>query len=239
MDVCAVNMPRRVDHELLDALPSNDPRAVRSRKDLRRINRLMGNQTVLGNALDGIVHGSASLRLVELGAGDGTLLLRLARNRAKRWPKVKLGLLDMQPVVRAETLMDYREVGWDAQVIGADVFNWLAQSEPGDAPIVVANLFVHHFDHTRLQALLSGIATRARAFVCCEPRRSRLALAGSHLLGLIGCNDVTRNDAVISVRAGFNGKELSALWPDPDAWILRESLAAPFGHRFVAVRRQV
>ena len=56
-------MQRRVEPELLDALPADDPRAVRSREDLRRINRLMGNQSVLGNALDGIVHGSGSVRL--------------------------------------------------------------------------------------------------------------------------------------------------------------------------------
>jgi len=231
-------MPRRVDPELLDALPPADPRAVRSRNDLRRINRLMRNQFVLGNALDDIVHGLASAHLVELGAGDGTLLLRLARSRAKCWPKVKLGLLDMQPVVRAETLMGFRDQGWNAQVIGADVFDWFSHSESGDAPIVVANLFVHHFDGERLQDLLNGIATCASAFVCCEPRRSQLALTGSRMLGLIGCNDVTRHDAVVSVRAGFNGSELSALWPDPDKWILRESLAVPFGHRFVAVRKQ-
>ncbi|HTD29743.1 MAG TPA: hypothetical protein VK660_10180 [Xanthomonadaceae bacterium] len=229
-------MKRVVESELLDALPSDDPRAVRSRNDLRRINRLMGNQSVLGDALDSIVCGAAPMHLIELGAGDGTLLLRLARRRAKRWPKVKLGLLDMQPVVRAETLMAYQDQGWDAQIIAADVFDWLAQSDLADAPIIVANLFVHHFDGTRLPTLLKEIAGRARAFICCEPRRSQFSLAGSRLLGLIGCNQVTRHDAVVSVRAGFKDKELSALWPDPDRWSLQESLAAPFGHRFVAVR---
>ncbi len=231
-------MPRRVEPELLDALPPDDPRAVRSRNDLRRINRLMRSQGVLGGALDGIVRGMASVRLVELGAGDGTLLLRLARSRSKRWPKVQLGLLDMQPVVRAETLNGFREQGWEAHVIGTDVFDWFAKSGPGDAPIVLANLFVHHFNGTRLQSLLNGIAACAQAFVCCEPRRSRLALTGSRLLGLIGCNDVTRHDAVLSVRAGFNGNELSALWPNRSAWTLHESMAAPFGHRFIAVRKQ-
>lgn len=233
-----MSMARRVEPELLDELPADDPRAVRSRNDLRRVNRLMGTQVVLGNALDGLIRASSSARVVELGTGDGSLMLRLARQRARRWPKVQLGLLDMQPVVRAETLTDFRELGWDAQIIGADVFDWFKQSEPGDAPIIVANLFVHHFDGERLQALLRGIASRARAFVCCEPRRSRLALTGSHLLGAIGCNAVTRHDAVISVRAGFNGSDLSTLWPDRNAWTLQEGRAGPFCHRFVAVRRQ-
>lgn len=232
-----MTMPRRVDPELLDALPPDDPRAVRSRSDLRRVNRLMGTQAVIGDALDALLRGSASARVVELGAGDGSLMLRLARQRAKRWPKVKLGLLDMQPVVRAETLMGFRDIGWDADIIGADVFDWFAQSEPGDAPIIVANLFVHHFAGERLQALLNGIARRARAFVCCEPRRSQAALAGSRLLGLIGANDVTRHDAVVSVRAGFNGDDLSALWPDRAMWTLQEHRKGPFCHRFVAVRK--
>ena len=232
-----MNMPRRVESELLDALPPDDPRAVHSRNDLRRVNRLMGTQSVIARALDPLMRGTSAARLIELGAGDGTLLLRLARSRAKHWSKVRLGLLDMQPVVRADTLTGFRDLGWDAQIIGADVFEWLAQSEPGDAPIIVANLFVHHFDGEQLQALLNGIAGRARAFVCCEPRRSQFALAGSRLLGAIGANDVTRHDAVISVRAGFNGDDLTTLWPDRDAWNLQESRAGPFCHRFVAVRK--
>lgn len=231
-------MKRVVEPELLDALSPDDPRAMRSRNDLRRINRLMGNHSVLGGALDDIVRGKAAVRLIELGAGDGTLLLRLAHKHARRWPKVQLGLLDMQPAVRAATLTAYRDHGWDAQIVGADVFDWLAQPDHADAPIIVANLFVHHFDGMRLHELLKGIATRACAFVCCEPRRSKIALTGSRLLGLIGCNDVTRHDAVVSVRAGFTGDELSTLWPNPEAWTLQESLAAPFGHRFVAVRKR-
>jgi hypothetical protein len=230
-------MPRRVEPELLDALPPDDPRAVRSRSDLRRVNRLMGTQAVIGGALDGLLRGSPPVRVVELGAGDGTLMLRIARQRARSWPRVQLGLLDLQPVVRADTLTGFRDLGWDAQIIGADVFDWFAQSEPGDAPIVVANLFVHHFDGARLQALMNGIAGRARAFVCCEPRRSQFALAGSRLLGAIGANHVTRHDAVVSVRAGFNGNELSTLWPDHSAWTLQESRAGPFCHRFVAMRK--
>jgi len=234
-----MTMPRRVEPELLDALPPGDPRAVRSRNDLRRVNRLMGTQAVIGDALDALLRKWSSSRVIELGAGDGTLMLRLARQRARHWPRVRLGLLDMQPVVRAETLMGFRDIGWDAEIIGADVFDWFAQSEPGDAPIIVANLFVHHFDGERLQALLNGIASRARAFACCEPRRSQLALAGSRLLGAIGANDVTRHDAVISVRAGFNGDDLSALWPDRAMWTLEESRKGPFCHRFVAVRKDL
>lgn len=234
---------RNVESELLDTLAPDDPRAIRSRADLRRVNRLMGTRSLLGKSLDTMLQGPAPLRLVELGAGDGTLLLRLARHRTGHWPPITLGLLDLQPVVSEETLDGYHALGWQVEVIHTDVFDWLAQPQVLEArdalakPIILANLFVHHFDGQRLQALLAGIANRARAFVCLEPRRSQFALLGSRLLGVIGCNDVTRHDAVTSVRAGFSAQELSAQWPDTDVWNVQESAAGLFSHRFQAVRK--
>ena len=84
----------------------------------------------------------------------------------------------------------------------------------------------------RSTSLLAG---RTRCFVACEPRRSRLALAGSSLLGVIGCNDVTRHDAVVSVRAGFRDGELAALWPR-DGWEIRERGRGLFSHVLAARR---
>lgn len=235
-----MNMARVVEPEWLDHLPADDPRAVRSRGDLRRINRLMSATRLLGEALDPLVAGRPDTRIVELGAGDGSLLLRLARSRAFTWPSVSLGLLDMQPVVAPETLAHYRALGWEPDVIRADVFDWLRDATTDGhidgAPIIVANLFLHHFEGQHLRDLLHGIASRARAFVAVEPRRSSTALLSSRLLGAIGCNAVTRHDAVVSVRAGFAGRELSDAWRPRDAWHLREHAAGLFSHRLIAVR---
>jgi hypothetical protein len=101
---------------------------------------------------------------------------------------------------------------------------------------IVANLFLHHLDSGSLRRLLALAAVRAPLFIACEPRRSAPALWASRLVGLIGCNDVTRHDAVISVRAGFAGRELSALWPADGGWFLIEKAAPPFSHVFVARR---
>jgi len=59
----------------------------------------------------------------------------------------------------------------------------------------------------------------------------------SRAVGLIGCNRVTRHDAPASVRAGFTGRELSQLWPEPESWLLEERAAGPFSHLFVAQRK--
>lgn len=236
---------RVVAPEWLDTLPADDPRALRSRNDLRRINRLMAAATPLGGSLTRMLDGTTQPRLVELGAGDGSLALRLARRLSGRWPSATLALLDLQPAVNEATVAGIRALGWQVEVIGVDALEWLAQAQAdhphesngeGARPVLFANLFVHHFDGARLQALLAGIARRARGFACLEPRRSRAALFGSRLLGAMGCNDVTRHDAVVSVRAGFDARELSGHWPAPRGWSLREGKAGLFGHRFEAVR---
>jgi hypothetical protein len=53
----------------------------------------------------------------------------------------------------------------------------------------------------------------------------------------LGCNDVTRHDAVASVHAGFRDQEISEHWPRNPDWITDETTAGLFLHRFVALRR--
>jgi hypothetical protein len=233
----AARWPRRVVPELLDALPPDDPRARRSRRDLRLVNRIMRHSALLARALDPLVAASP-LRLVELGAGDGTLLLALARRRASRWPKAVVTLLDARPSVTPKTMAALRAIGWKPEVAAADALEWLADTPQQRNAVVLANLFVHHFEGERLTRLLAGVAARAQAFVCCEPRRARLALLGSHLLWAIGCNSVTRHDAVVSVHAGFRDGELGAEWQRAAGagWRVEEKPAGAFSHLFVARR---
>jgi hypothetical protein len=233
-------LPRRVEPELLDELPADDPSAVKSRSDLRRVNRLMGNASMLMHALDSVIQEKMSRHIVELGAGDGTLMLQIARDRHEQWPAMRVTLIDRQPCVSTDTLDAIRVLGWQVDVLSIDVFDWLAQAEVSMDTIVIANLFMHHFAGESLSELLRGLERYAQAFVCCEPRRSAVALAGSHLLGVIGCNAITRHDAVLSVHAGFTGIELTAIWrqsraPD-DGWEIRESAAGLFSHLFSACR---
>jgi len=233
----ADDFPRRVTPEILDELPASDPRARRSRADLRRINRIMAAVTLLKR---GLTRATAARprAIVELGAGDGTLALRLARSLGNPWLGTHLTLLDLEPSVAPKTADAIRASGWTLDIVAADALDWLTRPRPERVGIVFANLFVHHFEGERLTRLLCGIAANADAFVCCEPRRSRFALAGSRLLGLIGCNDVTRHDAVVSVQAGFRDAEIGTAWREAVAgrWALSETAAGAFSHLFVARR---
>ncbi len=198
----------------------------------------MRSASLLGRPIDSLLKCTHSTHLVELGAGDGRLLLQIAKQNGRRWPRMKVDLLDLQPVVQAHTLEEYRALGWQADIVRAEVFDWLAQAPPAgsQAPIIVANLFLHHFDDSRLRRLLEGIAARACAFVCIEPRRSGFALLGSRMVGLLGANQTTRHDAVASVRAGFRAQELSAEWPPDSAWQTSETAVGLFSHKFIALK---
>jgi hypothetical protein len=232
----AAGWPRHLVPEWLDELAPDDPRALRSRRDLRIVNRIMGHAGILARALDAVVP-STPLRLVELGAGDGTLLERLAALRARRWGNAVVTLVDMNPTVAPATAAALLAAGWRADVVAADALVWLEQAPSKLDAVVFANLFVHHFEGERLARLLAGIAAHARAFVCCEPRRARRALVGSRLLWAIGCNDVTRHDALVSVHAGFKDGELTAAWPSGTGrWDVTETAAGAFSHLFVARR---
>lgn len=227
-------MKRVVEPELLDELPPDDRRARWSRRDLRRVNAWMRNHAIMAKRLQTAASGQAPRQIVEFGAGDGNLLLRAARKISPCWRDTKAILLDRQKNVTAQTLTAFASLGWNAETVEADVFDWLSAAAGLD--IVVANLFLHHFIDAKLEELFRAVASRARFFVAIEPRRARWPLFCCRLIWAIGCNSVTRHDAKISVRAGFSGSELSALWPTDKCWQLTERRSGFFSHLFVARR---
>jgi hypothetical protein len=241
-------IPRIVLAEALDDLAPDNPDAIRSRRDLRRVHRSMGTRAILLRGLNAMTAGhrkTRPLRLLEIGAGDGSLMLGVAQALAPRWGAVELTLLDRQALVDPSTIAHYAQVGWSVVEEVGDVFDWAAgrvDPLPGGSAtarwdLIVANLFLHHFEGGPLAALLAAIAKRSSRFFACEPRRDWLALAGSHMIGAIGANHVTRKDSVISVHAGFNGDELTALWPhQAGTWHMQEYSAGLFSHCFRAER---
>jgi hypothetical protein len=226
-------MLRQVTPEALDSLGPDDPAAQRSRRDLRRLHVAMGTLSIMRRAI-GAEPSRSPLRILELGAGDGSLALRFAHKHASQWPRVSWTLLDRQDTVSESTLQGVRATGWQSIVVVADVFDWLGRNQQCGWDIVVANLFVHHFDGDELGHLLRAVSGVTPLFFCCEPRRNASALIGSHLVGLIGAGTVTREDAVLSVHAGFRDRELSAHWPGQEGWSLREYSAGLFSHCFLA-----
>src|SRR6478672_7939525 len=137
-------LPRILEPETLDHLAPDDPEAQRSRRDLRRVNTFMGARLILARALDRATRDDRRepLRIVELGCGDGRLMLDVARHRGERWP--------------AATIAAYAAAGWHARPVVADVFDWADAAHGERWDVVVANLFLHHFEGAALSRVLAG-----------------------------------------------------------------------------------
>jgi SAM-dependent methyltransferase len=231
-------MNRCVQPELLDALPPADARAVRSRKDLVRVNTWMGNCRIMAQALQATCNGHGGRRLAELGAGDGRFLLGVAQRLPAGWQGTNALLLDRLQVTPPAIRQDFQTLGWHAEILEAEALDWLAQPALEVFDAMLANLFLHHFPEAQLAALLRAAAKQTRLFIAVEPRRSGRSLLTSRLLWFIGCNHITRHDAPVSVRAGFAGGELSRLWPASPDWTLQERPAGRFSHLFIAQLRR-
>lgn len=214
--------PRRIESELLDHLDPQDPRAIASRRDLIVLNRMLGNTCGIARSLQGLGCVRRPGRVIEIGAGDCRSSVRLLALLGAQWKGCAYVAVDRVAAVREGTRREIAALGWRFDTVTADVFDWLEGDalKPGD--VVVASLFLHHFDEAGVERILKTVASRGAAFVCAEPRRWKPALWGSQCFGLLGFSEITRHDAVASVRAGFADGELRTLWPVNTGWTVSE-----------------
>jgi trans-aconitate methyltransferase len=136
-------MPSRVViPEILDHLPATDPAAQRSRRDLRRINFLMGNERWVCRVLHRFPE-IVGRGIVEIGAGDG----QLCRKMNDLFPQASVTAYDLAP----------RPVDLDSRVSWqqGDLF---ATSPPDAGGVRVANLFLHHFEGESLSNLWFSVS---------------------------------------------------------------------------------
>jgi hypothetical protein len=209
---------RIVEPELLDHLPHHDPAARRARADLRRINFLMGNERWILRSLD-LIPPAAAHAICEIGAGDGALTAKIRR----RFPASQVSACDLAP----------RPAGLDAAI------TWhqgdILRQVPPAGGVLVANLFLHHFEGPALRDL-GRLCANCQALVFNEPDRSRRAAVLGGLLHPF-VNHVTRHDMQTSIRAGFSSGEIPALAGlNPAHWHIRETSTWRGARRVIAWR---
>ena len=195
-------MKRDVKPEILDELSESDPRAIRSRKDLRLINYFMRGEAWILSRLESIIKSSGSVcRVVELGAGEALLSQKIS----ERFPDCDVVAIDL--VDRPKHVPD--KIMWESvNVLNYDVYD--------HDTVVVANLFIHHLEDGQIRQLAERLK-HVRTVVFAEPHRSALGLFFGRLIFPI-INDVTRHDMLVSIRAGFCGSEIPALFGSDYQW---------------------
>jgi 2-polyprenyl-3-methyl-5-hydroxy-6-metoxy-1,4-benzoquinol methylase len=212
--------PRVVLPELLDSLPQDSPAAQASRRDLRIINRLLGSTVWFKKTLKELhQHGEAVL---EIGAGTG----ELGRALNARMPNVAGLDLCARP-------LDWPQTATWFQSNVRDFTGW------SDYPIVISNLFFHHFDPEGLAQLGRKLNENARVIIASDPLRARRTWRLFSLLcPLIQAHPVTRYDGCVSIAAGFKQEELPRLLQlDPSIWDWHVHESWLGSSRLVAVRR--
>ncbi len=211
-------LSRVVVPEILDHLAADDPEAIRSRRDLRRINFFMGNERWFCREIQRFTE-QASRGITEIGAGDGALCCQLA----EIFPKAPIVAYDLAP--KPKTLGS--RVLWNEG-------NLLEMPAPNGG-ILIANLLVHHFQGEELAALGKWIQG-SEVILLNEPDRSHFP----HLLGRLAhpfINRVTRHDMLVSIRAGFREEEMATLLGlDDGGWQLRETSSWRGARRMIAWR---
>ena len=212
-------MQRVVEPEFVDQLPPDHPDVVRSRIDLKVINFLMGNERWIARQVREFPEVRAR-GVLEIGAGEGTLLERLG----KAHPGIPLKACDLAP--RPGWLPE--EIAWDQR----DVFECLAESSGG---ILAANLFLHHFEEPELSRF--GPLMRNFEVICInEPFRTAQTITDARFMRpFVG--RATKHDMVVSIRAGFVPGELPELLGlDAAEWKVHEETSWRGGLRVLASR---
>ncbi len=208
-------MRREVVPEILDSLPSDDPAAIRSREDLRRLNFVMGNNRWIRSIVTKHA-GPASKGILEIGAGEGALLKTLT---------------SLGPAHGLDLLAGPNDSGltWHQ----ADL---MVLEELPAAGILIANLFLHHFEGEELKQI-GRLCHPFEVLVFSEPLRSRGVLNLSRCITpLVG--SVTRHDMPVSIRAGFTMGEIpDSLGLNKSDWHFEESKTALGAVRLVARKK--
>ncbi len=218
-------MIRTVEPEILDTLAEDDPDALHNRRDITKFNTLMGNFRWFRQKLNSRI--SSGDHILEIGAGGGELGSFLDKNLHQSFP-LNIDGLDLwtRPV-------DWpHDWGWTQ----ADLTTYDNYSPYS---IVMANMILHQFKESDLKCLGQKISHNARLILASEPARSAAGIflfrACSPFLGI---NWVTKNDALLSIKAGFKGQELPQLLglkQDEWKWTCRTGLLGQY--RMVAARR--
>ena len=198
-------LKRVIIPEILDSLNSADPRAIRSRRDLRWIDLFLGNSRWIVRQLKKQTPPPA--RIIEIGAGEGDLCRRVQTSL----PSSTVTGLDL--IQRPGNLPEV--IQWSS----GDFFQILPKI---DADVCIGSLILHHFSDEVLRDLGARLQS-FRSLTFCEPLRSHLPL----FLAKLSCpflSEVTRHDMPASIRAGFIPGELPALLGlDSKNWHIRES----------------
>ena len=202
--------------EWMDDFSVSDARLTNALRDLRWVNQLLGGYRATHQILDPLFRRRDHVRLVDVGCGSGDYLIHLLRRGQQLDCALEVVGIDANPVTvgHARAHLDRTlspQLRRRAQVVTGD-----AESLPfdvGDADVVHAALFLHHFHGDAAVRVLSEMSRVAsRGLLVNDLHRHLLAYVGIWVLSrLARLAPMVQHDGPLSVRRGFRRDELLAL----------------------------
>jgi ubiquinone/menaquinone biosynthesis C-methylase UbiE len=200
--------------ELLDG-PLDDSEAVADNlRDLRRINRLFRAAAMSRRAIEALVPGTGSIRLLDVGTGGADIPLSLLAIARRAGQSLTVTAVDSRPeVLGAARAVNRRADGRLDQIVGLT----LAVADGRRLPypdrafdVGHASLLLHHLEPPDALALLRELRRVSRfGIVVNDLARGRLNwLAAWLLTRTIARSRFTRHDGPLSVRRAYSVGEM-------------------------------
>jgi SAM-dependent methyltransferase len=190
--------------ELMDADDLPDETYIAVMADLARVNALTMATRPTMAFLDRVSRGRTSLRVLDVGFGDGDMLRRIEAWASRRRIAVELVGVDLNP--RSEkAAREHTPSGSSIRWITGDYASFAG--EPWDA--VISSLVAHHMSEPELIAFLRFMEANAAAgWFVNDLLRHRLAYRSYPLLARIaGWHPIVRHDGALSIARAFRPPE--------------------------------
>lgn len=171
-------------------------------RNLRVINRYLGNHRLVRRGLARLVEKQEAFSLLDIGTGSGDLPAAVARWARRKKKVARISGLEPNPIAVDEAANQTRDFSEISLVRGDGM---APPFHPASFDFVLASQVLHHFSEEGMVALLRTWAQVARrAVIVSDLIRHPLAYQGIRLLTrLLTRNVMTRIDAPLSVRRGL------------------------------------
>ncbi|MCB9231894.1 MAG: methyltransferase domain-containing protein [Bacteroidia bacterium] len=198
----------------MDDLSLEGAALARNLEELEVINRLLGGNQVVLDALHQLLKGrrpeDGPLQIVDLGTGGGDLPRTIVKWARKRGLAVQITGIDANPFMigfSQQKAKDFPEITFEL----ADL--WSPEFQARQFDLAICSLFCHHFSADELIPLFRQMHRQTRmGFIINDLHRHPLAYYSIQFLTwLFRGSYLVRHDAPLSVLRAFSRRELQDL----------------------------